>query len=124
MASREQTHKDRLEREGEDPHPHLHHKSNPDPKQAETGLEGGAAARQCDIDWMAYNLDPRKAVLVPILGAVIGLLAINLTIHVHPFVNAVLFIGMAYIMRVVGNMLQLYGLAVHYEAFQAGELGK
>jgi hypothetical protein len=82
------------------------------------------AARQCDIDWMAYNLDPRKAVLVPLLGAAIGLLAINLVVHVHPLVNAVLFAAMVYIMRVVGNVLQLYWLAIHYEAFRTGEPGK
>lgn len=116
MASRGQTHNDRLERDGEDPqHP------SPDSEQP---MAEEHAARQCDIDWMAYNLDPRKAVLVPLLGAAIGLLAINLAVHVHPLVNAILFAAMVYIMRVVGNVLQLYVLAVHYEAFRTGELGK
>lgn len=67
---------------------------------------------RCNVDWMAYNLDPYKAILVPILGAAIGLLTMNLVAHVHPLVNAVLFLGMVYIMRVVSMMPRPFELVV------------
>ncbi|KUI61144.1 hypothetical protein VP1G_08314 [Cytospora mali] len=127
MATRDQTHDNHLGRDNDAyPHTTLEHSSNlqhdHDPENALSQPETEEHGTPCNLDWMAYNLDPHKAIVVPVIGAALGLVIMNLVMNIHWLVNVVVFLVLLYAMRVVGILFQVYWLFLHYQMVRTGEL--
>ncbi|KUI72881.1 hypothetical protein VM1G_08554 [Cytospora mali] len=127
MATRDQARDNHLGRDNDAyPHTNFEHsfnlQPNHDPESAFSQPEMEEYGTPCNLDWMAYNLDPHKSIVVPIIGAALGLVIMNLALNIHWLVNVVIFLVLFYAMLIVGVLFETYWLFLHYQMFRTGEL--